>query len=147
MTTAQPPVKPQMRPPAQRDDAYDYHEVFEYIQEKYGVDVNDFAGSGGHFDTWCDARGYGETDPEGKRRGSSNIWFAEYRRASDGEAKCPPYQNFTHWLADVEEMHNGADFTVNVGYHLGQNIPDYVRTILGYLRTEFGDDIPMYIEW
>lgn len=147
MTNPATNVKPQKHPPVQQDDAYDYHELFEYLQEKFDIDVNDFAGSCQHFYTWCDSRGYGEKDPEGKRRGASNIWFAEYQKAPDGEKKCPPYLDFTHWLADQYEMGNGDYFTIDVSYHLNRKIPDFVRTILTYLRDEFGDEIPMHIEW
>lgn len=147
MTAQLIPAKPQKHPPKQQDDAYGYHELFEYLQEKFGIDVNDFADSHGHFYVWCDSRGYGEKDPEGKARGSSNIWFAEYQKASDGEKICPPYQNFTHWLADQYEMGNGDYFTVSVSDHLKGKLPEYVRTILTHMRDEFGDEIPMHIEW
>lgn len=141
------PKKPQMHTPIQQDDVYDYHQVFDYLNQKYDMDICDFANSHSHFNIWCDSRGYGKTDPKGNSRNASQIWFAEYQSAPDGAAQCPPYLNFSHWLADNYNLNNGAYFEVEVAEHLEEEIPDFVRIILERMRTEFGDNVPMQIEW
>lgn len=79
---------------------YDYNKLVKQVDEhlsvklKRNVCIRDFANARSHFDEWCDAKGYGEYDIEGKHRGSSKIWFAEF----DKDVEQRPYQDFWHVL-------------------------------------------------
>lgn len=146
MAAQQEPRKPQKRP----REAYDYREVISYLERKYRFSADDFSSAMKHFDQWCDARGYGSTDPEGTRRGSSKVWFTEYQRAPDGKKKCPPHQSFWHWIVADGEIGNGSEFILDVGDLLDDDdgsLPDFVRTILGHIRDEFGDELEMHVSW
>lgn len=74
-----------------KNRVYILSNVVNQIGKLLDVDPYDLYGSMHHFDHWCDQKGYGEFDPEGKERSKSNIWFLEYKNATNGEQKCPPY--------------------------------------------------------
>ncbi len=78
-------------------EPYDFSDLDDELKA-LGVNVYDVFKRTGSFDRWCDRKGYGQTDPEGKHRGSSQIWFAEYKACPDGDCKEPPYANLWHWF-------------------------------------------------
>ena len=47
--------------------------------------------------------------------------------------------NFWHWLIAQYEIHNGCDITIYRDMLEDEDPPEWQRTILGYLFTEFGD--------
>ena len=98
---------------------YDWYEdIQDEICKILGIDndrFHDYYDSGSHFYKWCDSKGYGETDPDGKNRGASNIWYKEYMEDPDGNAKRPPYCNFWHVALETvvpDGMHNDSVVTM-----------------------------------
>ncbi len=129
--------------------AYDYHDSMAYLEEKYKFDSRDFSQCHGHFGKWADAKGYKGKDPEGKDRNSSQIWYAEYMADPNGDATCPPYEDFWHWMIDNYEISNGEEFTFLIKQHIEEEDehPEFVETILKYWQQEFGDEIEIRTEW
>lgn len=76
---------------------YDFSDLEDDLN-KQGIQAYDVFQHSGSFDRWCDRKGYGHSDPEGKHRGSSQIWFAEYQNDPEGACKEPPRLNLWHWL-------------------------------------------------
>lgn len=101
-------------------------------------------GSNNHFNTWANAKGYTGKDPDGEPQSSSRIWFAQYNADPEGNAACPEYQDFIGWFVDFYPYGYDESFSVLIDYHLDQEIPDFVRTILGFIQDEFGNDIEFY---
>ncbi len=129
---------------------YDYHDLVEYLQTKYKANLHDFAKSHRHFGQWCDRKGLPKTDPEGKDRSSSQVWFAEYKADPEGEATCPPYQNFWHWMIERYESRRGGMTHFCPKQILEEESdehPEFVLTILGWLCEEFGDAFSVYTDW
>lgn len=84
---------------------YDFIEMCNEIDGILGFDQRDagkhYHPDSGDFYEWCDSKGYGEKDPEGKYRGSSQIWFAEHQEeCRDGKWFRTPYMDFWHWQLD-----------------------------------------------
>lgn len=139
--------KPHKKP---RKAVYDYDEVIRFIESKYKIKVRDFADSSSHFNKWANKKGYKGKDPAGKDRGSSQIWYAEYKKDPEGYAVCPPYQDFWHWILDQVEVERGADIDLDVAEWLDDEDvekPEFVKTILQYLKSEFGDEIKCNVDW
>ena len=95
-------------------EVYDFTDLTRDFKSQ-GIDVYDVFGRSGAFDKWCDSKGYGQTDPDGKHRGSSQIWFGEYQRCPQGAAKEPPHANLWHWFLNTfdgcwKERHQGGRY-------------------------------------
>ena len=78
---------------------YDWFDIQSEICKHMGIkekQFRDLNGSHGHFNQWCDSKGYGNKDPEGYDRNSSQIWYQEYCESPDGEAARPPYCDLWH---------------------------------------------------
>lgn len=127
---------------------YDIHEVMNFISEKYGFDCYDVFDSGSHFNKWCDSKGYGKTDPAGKERSSSNIWFAEYQKDPEGNAKCPQYATVIDWFIDKhmpDQTYN--EFNVDIADFAGAEVPDYMKEFAHYLFAEFGTELTLVLSF
>lgn len=74
-----------------------------------GIDDRDCLNSRGRFSWWCDQRGYLGLDPEGKERGSSQVWLREYRASEDGHWLEQPYCNLWHWFLNEFEGYGGGE--------------------------------------
>jgi len=136
--------------------AWDYREIVDYIQNKHGVDLRDYAGkfSGKNsFGSWCDSKGYGQIDPDGKNRGESHIWCREFNQdVAEGKWIESPYLDFWHWIMDVCEIHNGCYFHVPIDYWKNRTIPENKKWIAEILKMfeEFADekgDVFCWISW
>jgi len=55
--------------------------------------------------------------------------------------------NFWCWMLDAYDIRNGAIFTMYVDEDMADGRPEWVKTILGYLRAEFGDMIAVRAVW
>lgn len=117
-------------PKAETKTFYDFSEMIEHVNKVLGYDQRQ---AGKHyfphlfpeisdFDSWCNSKGYGEKDPSGKGRGSSQIWFAEYNKdMASGEWKTPekaPDMDF--WTLQYEkcvgeDFQNDSYSTVDIG--------------------------------
>lgn len=84
------------------DQPYDFSDLQDELKAR-GINVYDVFKRTGSFDNWCNRKGYGKIDPEGKHRGSSQIWFAEYKADPDGACMEPPHANLWHFFLDAFE--------------------------------------------
>jgi hypothetical protein len=89
-----------VKPQPNEEGHYDYRELILYLESRYGFESEDFSESHAHFDKWADAKGYTKRkkDPEGKYRGSSQIWYQEYQDDPAGAACRPPARSLRKWL-------------------------------------------------
>jgi len=84
---------------SQKIEVYNWYDIQDEICKVMGItkeEFRDLKKRHSHFNTWCDSKGYGNSDPEGKDRGSSQIWFQEYQNASDGSIAQPEYCDLWH---------------------------------------------------
>lgn len=132
--------------------------VLYILQEIHKVDFWDYYNSGSDFDNWCNLKGYGKKDPEGKKRSASNIWFKEYQEEiSNCVWKRPPYCPFIDmFMEDIQDL--GRDDTdeiyyINLNQMLERSIEedqkefgknDYRVLLTNVLINEFGDSF--YVE-
>jgi hypothetical protein len=94
----------------------DYHDMMEYLEEKYNFNARGFSGIPStidldrHFDKWCDKHGLPQKDSEGKHRSSSQEFYTQYKEAEDGEKAKPPYMDFWHYLCEYNDdnVRNGG---------------------------------------
>jgi len=133
-----------------------YNKCQKWVGKVLGKDLRNYAGNSGHFKKWKDAKGYGDTDPEGKKWGSSQIWYAEYNADPKGKATCPPYLDFWHWIIDQTEVSNGCIIWLPI--HEADSLDEdkqWVAEILRTFKKEFAEYIvdedegflPMYVSW
>lgn len=78
------------------------------LQDIHNVNFWDYYNSGQDFDNWADSKGYGDTDPDGKQRSSSNIWYKEWQSdIQKGVWKKVPYCPFIDmFMDDIEDLGN-----------------------------------------
>ena len=120
-------------------------ECTRFIERKYKIDTGDYNHAHTQFGEWCDGKGYGQIDPDGKDRGGSTIWCAEFQReVSCGLVKKRPFRNFWHWLIDAMAVENGG--TIKLSKDLGAGAEPWIREILGLYLKEFGPG-PYLTEW
>ena len=157
-----------VKPKKKSREAFDFHQVIRHIEEKYKFDHRDVLNSS--------KTSYDITVRYNKETGSNingNTQFSspEYKAflawvaaGPSGEKKGilnliekVPYLDFWHWLLEecFFECHNGCYESLPVKSTVDkvQEAPDWVKTIFGYLETEFGEDadedgyISVWIEW
>lgn len=114
-TSAKKLVKPAMK--TEVNEFWDYHEVTSYIEKKYKVDLDNFAG--------C---------------------------KFSGKADDKPYQNFVHWVGDLQSVHNGSYFYLGVTEVIESNdeeyAPEWVRKIMQMIFDEFGqEEMRFWVSW
>ena len=85
----------------------------------------------GDFYDWCEMKQYLKKDPAGKERGSSQIWFSEYRNEiKAGKWKETPDCDFWHYQLDAifrNEVGNGQCNSIYVGTSEGINLKKLKR--------------------
>lgn len=84
--------------PAPENGVLDFHTAITYLEEKHGFDHRDYYQSQGHFDAWCNLKGYGRRDPDGVARISSQRWYSEYMADPKGQVLRPSRADFWAWL-------------------------------------------------
>lgn len=82
------------------DNPYDFSDLVRDLKEQ-GIDAYDVFQRHRSFDDWCNRQGYGQKDPVGKHRGSSQVWFAEYQADPLGAGSEPPHANLWHFFLDA----------------------------------------------
>ena len=131
-----------MKKPAPVEDSiYDIHEVIEYIGKKYKINPYDFYDSSLHFNSWCDAQGYGKKDPQGKDRNSSQIWFQAYQTDPQGNKMCPPYEDFWKYFIDWYSPQTNELIIFDVKEHLSHTNSKMMTKMLNLIELEFGNEI------
>lgn len=102
---------------------WDYNEVIEYVEEKYGFKSRDYAG-----------KFYGNESPDAR-----------------GHAPAPEadYLDFWHWLLDRVDVHNGCLVYLSVSDWLAdEDTPAWVKEILQKIYDEFQEDeMQVWIWW
>jgi hypothetical protein len=125
------------------------------LQEIHNVDFWDYYGSGQAFDKWADSKGYGATDPDGKRRGASNIWYKEWQTdIKNGVWKDIPYCSFIDMFNyDIEDLGNDESeeiYEVHLDWMMNRAVEednkqfgkaDYRVHLTGILLAELGDTV------
>lgn len=138
-------MKTLSKPKAKTRKALDWSECTAFIENKYKIQTRDFAKSHAQFGDWCDAKGYGSKDPEGKDRGSSQIWFAEFQAdIKAGKIEDRPYRDFWHWLIDVADVQRGG--TLELDAEMGDGAEPWQKEILALYLKEFGSG-PYLTDW
>jgi len=93
---------------------FDYHDMIEYLENKYNFQSRGFTGipstinRDNHFNEWCDKHGLGQKDSKDKTRTNSQEFYKMYQSSPDGENSKPPYMDFWHYLCDINDVHNGT---------------------------------------
>lgn len=113
--------KPQ---PHARGPFYEYGEVMQYLEFKYGI----------YPDNYTPKNGFTEEQLSG---------------LADWQEK--PYLNFWHWVCDMNEIHNGGTLYLDLdAVQDDEHWPGWVCEILGYIKEEFqpeGGDMRMWVSW
>lgn len=108
------------KPEKKRREYYDYQELRNYLEAKYGYKEKDYAGR-----------------------------FKKRRGQTETERKAIPYQDFWCWVVDRYEIHNGCYLTFT-REELEWIKEDWVKEIYTYYIDEFADengDLEMYVWW
>jgi len=124
-------VKAQQKPKKIKDSYYDFLEVMHYLEKKTGRDFQDYAGrwsKEGQKDSeralqkWLKENGYGDKAhvldvpdpkkpdidwPENSKEMKLRIKIREQYRVVE-EQLIRPYQNFWHWIVQLNEVFNGC---------------------------------------
>lgn len=117
---------------------YDLMEMCDLIDKKLGYNQRDagkhFYPNTTSFSEWCDNKNYGNADPNGRSRGSSQLWFAEYNQdIKDGIIEEVPYLDFWHWQLENtfgENFSNDSYCQVSVGIDfIKDDTPNWIREI------------------
>lgn len=90
------------------DTVFELFQMLETIQKIHKLNFWDFYDSSSDFDKWCESKSYGKTDPTGKERSHSNIWFKEYEKdIREGTWKNRKYCYFIDMFEDdIEDLGN-----------------------------------------
>lgn len=102
---------------------YDFHEMRDLVDKELGIDQRNcgklFFPETKSFDEWYESKNYSPLDEEGKKSGSSQIWFAEFKEAiASGEIGDTPYCDYWHFQLDwcfMPEISNGCYVQLYVG--------------------------------
>lgn len=132
-----------MKKPVKFNDLYDLHEILDYIEKKYDIPVYDFYGYRGYYEKWCDSQGLGQTDPEGKQRNASNIWYKAYSESPTGEISCPPMNDFWSYFFDVYQPQNSESFFFMV--ETREDWPSIMNDIMEIIKKDFGDEFDAFL--
>lgn len=136
------------KPKLQSKSYLDFHDCTTYIEEKYKINTRDYENSNSQFNEWCDSKGYGDKDLENNKRGSSQIWYKEFKHEIEHEKIIErPYLDWWHWLINTSiiEIHNGVIITID------KDLKKYAKKkwekdILDLYLKEFGNS-DYLIKW
>lgn len=116
----------------------DYNKAASFIEQKLGYPLRDTLHSHEHFGKWCKSIGI---VPDG----SSQDQYRQYRQSPDGEAACPAYRDFWHFLCDHCDPKNGG--TICISSDLLHVADPWQGEIVIAFIEEFGDDCEYLTEW
>jgi hypothetical protein len=108
----------------------DYSEAKSWISYVLGYNLRDTLESHLHFDRWCREKG---EEPDGH----SQEQYARYLQDPEGEAACPEYRDFWHFLCDHQDM-VGGEF--RICSDLLESAEEWQAEIVNAFIREFGDD-------
>lgn len=133
-------------------EQFDYHEMIEYIEEKYKIDVRDYAGKfkGKHdYEHWLKSKNY-KTAKDVPEQQEQYVEFV--KDVVEGRWKEPEYLDFWHYMLETwfNDVHNGCEQYVNwseVREYAEQKGTTWVVEIASKLEEEFPGDLTVWIEW
>jgi len=114
------------KPVKQSKEAFDFHECTTFLEQKYNMNTEDYAG---HF-------------------GKPAIHSPTVRDAKPEEDGRPPYWNFWHFICDHASPSNGSYFTMHQEWEDSMQY-EWQKEILKLYLDEFGenDKIEFYVWW
>jgi hypothetical protein len=133
---------------AQKKELMDFIEMCEQVNKVLGYDQRNagkhFHPNSGNFEDWCNSKKLPEIDPEGKHRGSSQVWYAEYQKdillRNWSET---PYYDFWHWQLDNSvpcNFRNDSNSTLCIDPDLvNLHTPRWVKVIHKVWISEFSE--------
>lgn len=142
-------------PAVEEKTALNLWKILYRLQDIYQVNFWDYYDSGSDFDKWCDSKGYGDIDPDGKERSKSNIWYAEQQKdIKEGLWVSPEYCCFIDmFMDDIQDLGNDETnevYTVYLDFMLERakeedlkqfGKEDYRTKLAKILVDEFGESI------
>lgn len=118
-----------MKPKPEPRYAIDYNKAAEWIESLLGYPLDDTLRSEEHYGDWCSR--HGEACDE-----SSQEQYARYRAADDGEAQCPEFRSFWHFLIDCGQTGEELRITSDL---LERAEPWQAEIVQAFVR-EFGEE-------
>lgn len=115
-----------------------YEECVKVVEEELGYDIRDTLGSCHHYDKWCRL-------VKEKPDGSSQEQYKRYRRHPKGEALCPEYRDWWHFLCDNLSLSN--DSIISIGSNLLDVGTSWQNDITATFIKLFGDNTQYYVSW
>lgn len=103
-----------------------YHEVINYIEQKYDIKTDEYTPKNGFTSEHLDARS-----------------------SHDKKHNRKPFLCFWHWIIDNYQIHNGSQFTLWYDPE-DEDTPDWVKEILKMIFDEFEPEhgeMDMYVSW
>ena len=141
----------------------DYHDMVDHVEEKYKIDVRDYAGTSAAGQQELEAwrmwlkETHNTTEQELiERLGRSNELYATtYAVPEHLKVPRPEYQDFWHWMLDdvfYGDPQRGKPQPLNWHELLEEaednSAPEWVQEILRLFVTEFGDEeYNVVIDW
>ena len=118
--------------------AIDFGDARRWIEQLLGYQLRDTLNSHPHYHEWC--RKHDE-----KPDNNSHEQYARYKAATDGEAECPEYRDYWHFLVDRCDVHNGG--TVTIDTDLLEGCEPWQADITQAFIDEFGDECEYWVKW
>jgi hypothetical protein len=114
-------------------------DVQEQLDQKHHQNyLYDYNNTSAHFYEWCDAKGYGQEDPEGKRRGASQLWHADYEKDPRGMPSKPESLDFFKYLSTTYIIDGHTVFLeIDDKFIHEYGHPEWVCTILKEIVSSF----------
>ncbi len=111
------------KPKKKKKEYYDYLEVRDYLQDKYGYDERDYAGK-----------------------------YAKKKGIETPEGEPTPYLDFWHWVVDNYDIHNGCYITFSSDRleEICEEKNGWIKEIYKRYIDEFADkngELLMYVWW
>ena len=138
------------KPAAKTISKLDYHDMMEFLEEKYNFKSREFTGIPStmdydrHFDNWCDSKNLPKKDSKGKDRHISKEFLEMYAKDPDGENAKPPYMDYWHYLCDLCEPHNGSFISIpKEVYENDRTTPSNMIKVYQKLIEEYPNDKEM----
>jgi len=163
-----------MKKPKLKKVAYlDYNECIDFINKKYNIDADDYAGTFTTTKEDIDAKAAGDAiDPSGKwwggdptkHTGDQLLAHQAFMKIYETK-KDKPFLSFWHWVLDAYGVSNGSDLTFdNEGLEMcddrlgdlnddkpGEEYAGWRKKIYEYFLIEFGKgknrEVKMRVEW
>jgi hypothetical protein len=121
-------------------EVMDYNKAAKWISYKLGYDIRDVFGCIKHYTIWC--KTHGEIEDKG-----SQEQFKRYKNAPDGDAECPAYRDYWHFiLYKLGTINSGS--IIKLGSWLSEDDSEpWQDEITQKFVDEFGDNREYLVKW